>query len=97
MTNTETPVNDGSYPSFQVGDGATYSIGSDDYPVTVRRVSANGAVLWTSADDVRGSVFVPTDAPLEKWTRRANGRYKKANSRCGFLTKGRSYYQDPCN
>lgn len=67
MTNSETPVNDGSYLSFQVGDGATYSIGSDDYPVTVRRVSANGAVLWTSDDKPRGSVFVPTDGPLSKY------------------------------
>lgn len=96
MTETK-PANDDSYESFQPGDGATYSIGSDSYPVTVRKVSPSGACLWTSADRVVGSVFVPQDVrpdQLEKWTRRANGRYKKVGGRCGFLTKGRSYHQD---
>jgi len=41
--------------TYQVGDGATYHIGSDAYPVTVRKVSVSGKTVWATDDVFRAS------------------------------------------
>lgn len=92
----------------RAGDGGTYSIGSDSYPVTVRKVSPSGHVVWVSRDRIRssgspyerspGGVYEPVDVPEEKWdrfTRRRDGSYRSVGYRCGLLTAGRNHYLDP--
>ncbi len=39
--------------TFHPGDGASLWLGGDAYPMTVRRVSPTGAVVWTSEDRFR--------------------------------------------
>jgi hypothetical protein len=93
-----------------VGDGMTYHIGCDGYPLTVRKVSASGKTLWLSRDRFRGNgqssyadfektgVFIPQDVPeseWEKYTKRADGSFRPCRSKCGYLSVGRSYKQDP--
>ena len=41
--NVELPIN--------VGDGASYGIGGDAYPLTVRKISPSGKTIWCSRDD----------------------------------------------
>lgn len=93
-----------------VGDGVAYNIGCDAYPGTIRRVSPSGKTLWVSRDRFRANgqsdfadfekkgVFVPQDVPeseWEKYTLRQDGRFRPAGSKCGWLSAGRRFAQDP--
>lgn len=88
MANENTP---------RVGDGVTYHIGSDGYPMTVRKVSASGKTIWCSkdkfesdgkadwTDSYKTGTFIPQDADKpENWERfslRKNGAWRPARSR----------------
>ncbi len=37
--------------TMKPGDGASYCIGGDAYPMTIRKVSASGKTVWASSDD----------------------------------------------
>lgn len=96
-----------TYMPFKVGDGATYTIGSDSYPMTVRRVSPSGYKVWVSEDDLGPvrevgahyvSDFISRDVDPSEWrlfTRRVNGKYVISGSRHGRLSRGRYYHMDP--
>lgn len=73
----------------QVGDGATERVGSDCYPYTVVKVSANGRTIWLQRDsyrraDARGphsesQSYVYERCPnasVRKATLRKDGRYR---------------------
>lgn len=98
--------------TFKAGDGASYNIGGDSYPVTIRKVSPAGKMIWASRDDFRASkkgnsfaqsdkigVFKPLDVPESQWERytlRQDGYWRPVGSRrCGYLSAGRSFRQDP--
>jgi hypothetical protein len=95
---------------FKPGDGATYSIGSDSYPYTIRAVSASGKTVWATQDQFRAKpganhpyqegnrigTFIPVDGELRKFTfRRKSDLFRPVGSRCGSLFFGRSFKQDP--
>jgi hypothetical protein len=81
---------------FKVGDGATYIIGSDEYPVTVREVSKTGARVTVTKDRVRkGTLFIPQDdGDRMVFTRRQDGKYRLAG-KSGLLVPGRAAHWDP--
>ena len=99
----EVPIN--------VGDGVSYGINGDAYPMTVRKVSPSGKTVWCSRDEFRGSsdnsyavaekkgVFVPRDEDQpkawEKFTQRQDGTFRRSGSKCCYLFPGRTYRQDP--
>lgn len=72
-----------SNETYNIGDGVTYSINGDNYPYTVRRVSASGKTVWASEDEFKGKpgknslyqetekegVFIPKDLPEDKWVK----------------------------
>lgn len=39
--------------TFNIGDGATYQVGSDRYAGTITAVSPNGKTVWWRKDDVK--------------------------------------------
>jgi hypothetical protein len=97
--------------TFTPGDGAALWLGTDAYPMTVRKVSPSGKVVWASRDDFRAArgntyavaekvgLHIPRDVPPTEWvkfTLRADGRYRPAGHAGGSLAKGRTYRQDPC-
>lgn len=98
-------------PNFKVGDGASYNIGSDSYPVTIRKISKSGKTLWVSRDDFRckpgvnryeqtdkEGVFIPLDVPESEWERytlRQDGHWRPSKSGCGYLSEGRTLSLDP--
>lgn len=58
--------------------------------------------MWASKDDVRArngkKLFIPRDVPEKSWekfTRRADGRYRPTVLGCGYLSPGRESYLDP--
>jgi len=81
--------------------GATYQIGSDEYPYTITRVSPSANTLWAkrclvlTVDGAR--VYeTPVNAREEKFTRRGDGRFRPTGRSCGCLTIGvRDFYLDP--
>jgi len=90
-----------------VGQGATYSIGSDSYPYTVIEMSANGRTIVLQKDTTERAV--PGD-PTSEWVHKRNpegktmkatwrprlGYYRESGSKCGHITLGsRVYYLDP--
>lgn len=85
------------------GEGATYNLGTDQYPVTIRKVSASGHAIWVSKDQVRANpggsmVFIPVDRPEKDWdkfTRRDDGKYRPVGKNFGYLSPGRESYRDP--
>lgn len=81
----------------QVGDGCHYGIGSDRYPFTVVEVSKSGHRVVVENDKARGGLYVVRSGNLDAkvFTRRADGRYRPAGSKCGYLAPGRESYMDP--
>lgn len=93
----------------EVGMGATLHYGSDSYPATVSRVSANGKTLWVKKDKkmVTGGTFeagnvtfvtLPDeDAPEQQFSLRSNGRWMAkgtpVHARYGHLSLGARAYQ----
>lgn len=76
-----------------VGMGATYSIGSDDYPMTIVDVSRNGKLVIAQKDQARGSLFVPDDEGVQMaFTLRSDGQYLLRGKRYGSLHVGRRFY-----
>jgi len=76
-------------PAPEIGMGGTYGICGDAYPVTVRRISKSGHMIWAAHDDarvVKGSAHdgsaewectpVPNAAATVVFTRRKDGSYK---------------------
>ena len=85
---------------FTVGEGATYTINADHYPVTVREISPSGHRVVVTRDQVkRGRLFVPDeDGRRMVFTRRRDGVYRLAGYRRGpFLSApGRRHFDlDP--
>ncbi len=94
-----------------VGMGATAGYGSDSYPYTVIKISANGKTLVVQADNHKpapgfdyysNQVYTYTPNPegeTKTFTLRDNGRWVlKGESKKGGLRLGlghRRYYQDP--
>lgn len=84
------------------GQGGSYSIGSDRYPVTVVKVSATGKTVWyRKAKSFRAGngahLFVDdTSADVQRATMRKCGKFKPSGQRCGFLHFGEyDHYRDP--
>lgn len=92
MNDATTPANDTNV--FVPGEGATYSIGSDYYPVTVRRVTATRVVV--TCDRTAGpGVFLPdADGEEMTFTLRKGGRWIRKGGHCGSLHKGREYGEE---
>jgi len=95
-------------PAPRVGEGATYSIGSDSYAYTVSRVNASGKTIWLKKDRTRATkdsdyyshqsyVFIPDpNAREEKATLRKDGYYRFVGSSCGSINIGsRHQHLDP--
>ena len=82
---------------YNVGDGANYNIGSDTYPVTVRKVSPTGHRVETTADRIRlGGMFEPCEKGIVRiFTRRRDGTYRMVGGKHGFLNPGRVHHMDP--
>ena len=94
---------------FSPGDGATYGIGADSYPCTVREVSPSGHRVVVTLDDVRAQipkrrvgaeptkVFIPReDGRRMVFTRRKDGSYRLVGRRnYTRLSPGRRSYFDP--
>lgn len=87
---------------FQVGDGVTFSLGSDCYPMTVRRRTPTGKSLWASRDKVRAKgdrkLFIPCNVHPREWvqfTLRDDGSYRPVGKDFGRLTPGRESHFDP--
>jgi len=97
--------------TLNVGDGVSYAVGSDAYPMTVRRISPSGKTIWCSSDRFRSKpransfaeadkvgVFLPQDTDPKTWTKftkRADGTFRESGRRHCRLIVGRSYKQDP--
>lgn len=96
---------------INVGDGVSYAVGSDAYPMTVRRISPSGKTIWCSSDQFRSKpransfaeadkvgVFLPQDTDPKTWTKftkRSDGTFRESGRRHCRLIVGRSYKQDP--
>lgn len=94
---------------FKIGDGASYNIGSDSYPMTIRKVSSSGKTVWATSDRFKGKpgansyanyekigAFIPQEnADLKRFSLRKDGKFRPVGSTVGSLTYGRSYRQDP--
>jgi hypothetical protein len=79
------------------GMGATLSVGSDEYPVTITRVSESGKTVWFRKDRVYGGkLFTPNpDNPERRASLRKDGVYRE-HAKCGTLAIGtRGCYSDP--
>ena len=98
----EVPIN--------VGDGVSYGINGDSYPMTVRKVSASGKTVWCSRDSFRGNgqnsyaeaekqgVHIPQNEDPATWTKftlRKDGTYRKSGCEHRVLSPGRKFEQDP--
>ena len=84
------------------GQGGTYTIGSDCYPITIVGWSKSGKTLFyqeATARPTRGSdfygiqscLYTPnTDAEIKKatWRRSNGGCFKPAGRPCGFVDAG---------
>ena len=77
-----------------VGMGATYTIGSDSYPMTVVAVERNGTRLLLGHDDEKSpTLFVPASLETRRpdqlmvVTRRRDGCYRPRD-RCGHVALG---------
>jgi hypothetical protein len=88
---------------IQVGQGGTYTCGSDRYPVTVIEVNGNTVVVQHDKYTYKGDeVTFSPDPKGEKQTvsLRKNGRYYQVGkSRKGpsvSFEHGRDQYTDPC-
>lgn len=93
----------------EVGMGATIHSGSDSYPATVSRVSANGKTIWVKKDKkmvVSGSweegnvcyvTIEDNDAPERQYSLRSNGCWMAkgtpVNARYGHLSLGTRGYR----
>jgi len=96
----------------QVGMGATYSVGSDRYACTIRKISESGKTIWLSPDDdklISGdpmseqqkytyeTVWEIGERDWLKATLRQDGKYRLAGSKSSGVTIGvRATYRDPC-
>src|SRR5262245_51223400 len=81
-----------------VGMACTVHIGSDCYGATVVAVSASGHRVTVRREQARrGFHIVDPTGETETFTRRADGRYRRAGSKRGwFLRFGqRVSYRDP--
>jgi hypothetical protein len=92
-----------------VGTHGSYSVGSDSYPCTVVAVSRSGHQVTVQNDSYRvssgseqtGDVVYEFARNLEGgtqvFTRRANGRYRRAGAKHGslYLQHGWQAHQDP--
>ena len=79
-----------------VGMAATYSVGADDYPATVREFSESGHRVTVTLDRQRGPLFVPQDGDHRVFTRRGTGEYRQQGRNHGYLTFGiRESHRDP--
>ncbi len=97
--------------ALNVGDGVSYAIGGDAYPMTVRKISPSGKTVWCSQDNFLASQgensyevadkkgeFIPRDDPSEGWrkfTKRSDGKFRPVGDKYGYLFAGRCYHQDP--
>ena len=96
MSNAKT-TNQGQTMNADIkpGQGGTYSIGTDVYPVTVVGVSATGKTVWYRKAKPFGAgngahLFVDdTSAEVNRATMRKCGSFKPSGSRCGFLHFGK--------
>lgn len=90
---------------FKVGDGATYSIGSDRYPCTVvDRTPARVKVQHDDAKFIGGNAmsesqqyeFTPNpNGGIMTFTLRKDGSWRQVGRGGGYLSPGRSKYLDP--
>lgn len=92
----------------QVGQGVSYSVGSDAYSATVIAMSKSGSQI-TLQDDISRVISGSAHDGSAKWasepnpngatrkaTRRGNGIYRLVGwTSSGRVWEGRSHYQDP--
>lgn len=82
----------------KVGAGATYQIGSDQYPCTIVAVSVTRHKVEVTFDRTVGpGLFLPQpEGRRETFTRRADGSYRLVGKNHGLLSfRGRRSYMDP--
>ncbi len=89
-----------------VGQGATYSIGSDSYPYTVVEMSASGRTVVLqkdstvrNPDDPDAGLVIernPEGKKMKATWRPRLGYYRESGSKCGHITLGtRVFSLDP--
>jgi hypothetical protein len=81
-----------------VGMGCTYSIGSDQYPVTIVAIERNGRAIVVTRDRAVGPnmFLVNPEGKRETFTLRGTGRYQGKGNNYTWLTLGRRTYSlDP--
>jgi len=92
-------------PAFVIGDGAAACYINDVYPMTIRRLSKSGHMLWASSDRIakghfdesfgpQADLYDPGNPPESEWkcfTRRADGYYRAKGHTSPVLHEGRSY------
>lgn len=85
--------------SPKVGMPATYHVGSDSYPLTIRKVSNTGKTIWVSKDEAKCVNYDRQEYNykidenydennLTKATLRKNGVYKKVGGNYGSISIG---------